>query len=277
MERQKNYEELTIRDHFMFGKICSKPENRKIILDSLLQIDFQEKKGVVEKEIQEYKDGKYARLDLLAEDETGTVYNAEMQNKSNDKSRQEELPKRSRYYQSIIDTAYFKSGGKYMELPESFIVFICTYDPFGKNKPIYTLETRCLEDASIEYDDKAHKIFFNTTADLSNLPQNTRNMLEYIQTGKTNNSATEIIDNEVKEARLKEEWRQEYMLTLVHDEDVRREGYDSGYDSGYESAKLIFQGKIDTLSEEFDSAIMDKNTEIERIKKEFEEYKRIHS
>lgn len=43
MEKQKSYEELTIRDHFMFGKICSKPENRKLILDSLLQIDFKEK------------------------------------------------------------------------------------------------------------------------------------------------------------------------------------------------------------------------------------------
>ena len=53
MERQKNYEELTIRDHFMFGKICSKPENRKLILDSLLQIDFREKEGTgtIEKRI----------------------------------------------------------------------------------------------------------------------------------------------------------------------------------------------------------------------------------
>ena len=135
MEKQKNYEDLTLRDYFMFGKICSKPENRKLILDSLLQIDFHEKLGEVEKYLQEFRDTKYVRLDLLVEDVSGTVYDAEMQNKSNNHSRQDELPKRSRYYQSIIDTAYANTGGEYKLLPEIYIIFICTYDPFGKDIP----------------------------------------------------------------------------------------------------------------------------------------------
>ena len=54
-----------------------------------------------------------------------------------------------------------------------------------------------------------------------------RNMLKYIQTGTASDIATEFLDKEVKEARLKEEWRAEYMLTLVHDIDMRREGYES--------------------------------------------------
>ena len=227
MERQKNYEELTIKDHFMFGKICSKPENRKLILDSLLQIDFKEKSGDIEKHVQEYKNAKYARLDLLAEDDTGTVYDAEMQNESTDKSRQEELPKRSRYYQALIDTAYFNSGGDYLNLPETFIIFICTFDPFGKNLPIYSFDTKCNETDILNFNDHTHKIFFNTTADLSHLPHDMRNMLKYIQTGTASDIATEFLDKEVKEARLKEEWRAEYMLTLVHDIDMRREGYES--------------------------------------------------
>ena len=283
MERQKNYEELTIRDHFMFGKICSKPENRKLILDSLLQIDFREKEGTgtIEKHIQEFKDSKYARLDLLAEDEYGAVYDAEMQNKSNDKSRQEELPRRSRYYQSIIDTAYFNSGGDYKNIPETYIIFICTFDPFNKGLPIYTFETKCLETDIKEYNDKAHKIYFNTTADLSNLPQDMKNMLEYINTGTTNDKATETLDYEVKEARLKEEWRAEYMLTVVHDIDVYREGYESR------------QAEIDTLTDEntvltdkntaltdansvLKKAVADKDATLDRITKEFEEYKRMH-
>ena len=170
MEKQKSYEELTIRDHFMFGKICSKPENRKLILDSLMQIDLQEKYGDIEKHIQEFRDAKYAKLDLLVEDSSGTVYDAEMQNKSNDKSRQEELPNRSRYYQSIIDTAYFNSGGNYITLPTTYIIFICTFDPFGKNLPIYSFNTKCNEIELPHYNDHTHKIYFNTTADLSNLP-----------------------------------------------------------------------------------------------------------
>ena len=38
-----------------------------------------------------------------------------------------------------------------------------------------------------------------------------RNMLSYINTGTTNDEATEVIEREVKEARLKEEWKTEYM------------------------------------------------------------------
>ena len=257
MERQKEYEELTIRDHFMFGKICSKAENRKLILDALLQIDLKEKVGAVEKQIQEYRDAKYAKLDLLVEDEDGAIYDTEMQNKSGDKTRQIELPKRSRYYQSIIDTAYFNAGGDYTMLPASYVVFICTYDPFGKGLPIYSFSTKCNEVDMPEYNDSTHKIFFNTTADLSGLPQNMRNMLSYINTGTTNDEATEVIEHEVKEARLKEEWKTEYMLTLVHDKDVYRDGYDDGYDNGAESR----QPEVDALN----AAIKEKDVKLERL------------
>ena len=98
MEKKKNYEELTMRDHFMFGKICTDPENRKLLIDALLQIDLKEKDGTIEKYLQEYRNSKFARLDLLSESEDGKIYNAEMQNKSKNPRRQLELPKRSRYY-----------------------------------------------------------------------------------------------------------------------------------------------------------------------------------
>ena len=102
-----------------------------------------------------------------------------------------------------------------------------------------------------------------------------KNMLEYINTGTTNDKATETLDYEVKEARLKEEWRAEYMLTVVHDIDVRREGYEDGYDNGYESR----QAEIDTLTNEntaLTKTIADKDATLDRITKDFEEYKRTH-
>ena len=228
MEKKKNYEELTIRDHFMFGKICTDPENRKLLIDALLQTDLKEKHGSIEKHIQEYRNSKYARLDLLSEDENGKIYNAEMQNKSKNPVRQLELPKRSRYYQALLDTAYLGSGEDYMNLAETVIIFICTFDPFGKGEALYTFETKCVEDDNLKFDDQIQKLFFNTTADLSSLPQSTQNMLSYINTGNAVDEATEKIDVAVKNARTKEEWRREYMLTVVHDIDVKREGREEG-------------------------------------------------
>lgn len=247
MLKPKPYSELTIRDPFMFGKISSKPENRKIILDSLLQIDLHEKTGEIEKHIQEYKDSKYVRLDLLSKDEDNIIYNAEMQNKSQNKERQIELPKRSRYYQSILDTAHFNSGEPYIKLPETFIIFICTFDPFGLGLPIYTFDTKCNERETLAFDDATHKIFFNTTADLSDLPQNVRNMLEYINSGAVNDSATQIIEYEVTEARLKEEWKDEYMLTVTYRNEIYVEAHEEGLAEG--RAEGLEEGQKEKLKD----------------------------
>lgn len=62
-------------------------------------------------------------------------------------------------------------------------------------------------------------------------------MLSYINTGNAVDVATEKIDVAVKNARTKEEWRREYMLTVVHDIDVKREGREEG----------IKEGRISTL------------------------------
>ena len=81
-----------------------------------------------------------------------------------------------------------------------------------------------------------------------------KNMLEYINTGTTNDFATKSLENEVNEARLKEEWRAEYMLTLVHDIDMRREGFEEGFESRQE--------EVDSLN----ATIANKDAELERLK-----------
>ena len=61
-------------------------------------------------------------LDLLARDEIDTLNNAELQHYSN-KERTEELPRRSRYYQSLIDANNIPSGRHYKDIPDIFIIF----------------------------------------------------------------------------------------------------------------------------------------------------------
>ena len=49
----------------------------------------------------------------------------------------EELPKRSRYYQDIIDLKLIEKGQSYDILKTSYVIFICTFDFFEKNRSIY--------------------------------------------------------------------------------------------------------------------------------------------
>lgn len=56
-------------------------------------------------------DGKGARFDVYSEDDTGTVFDCEMQTTEN-----RNLPKRSRYYQGMIDLNLIERGADYGEL-----------------------------------------------------------------------------------------------------------------------------------------------------------------
>lgn len=124
------WENLRISNDFMFAKVMRNPELCKEMLERLLdiQIDhiiYQEE----QKAIDISKDSKSVRLDVYLKDEKGTVYNIEIQaaNKRN-------LPKRTRYYAGMIDLDAIEKGADYSELPQSFVIFLCTFDAFGKGR-----------------------------------------------------------------------------------------------------------------------------------------------
>lgn len=233
MHVNKPYEQLSIRDPFMFGKISSDPRNAEIILSSLLATDISINHSAMEHHIQLLSSKKYVKLDLFAIDKDGTNYDAEMQNKSKNPNRQKELPKRSRYYQCMLDGEILDTGIDYLDMNNSYIIFICDFDPFDSNLYQYTFVHKCKEDATIELGDGATIIFFNLTAEATSAPESTRNMLSYFASGKINDESTKVIDTAVSTAKEKEEWRQEYMLTFVHDKDVYNEGHSAGLAEGH--------------------------------------------
>ena len=227
------YERLTIRDKFMFGKVTKNPEIARKMADLLTQVEIGEVTEVErEKFLQHRSSSKYVKLDMHLEDENGRVIDTEMQNKSQNKMVQEELPLRVRYYQGMIDQEILSSGIDYIYLKETYIIFICTYDPFGKGKYVYHFHMACDEDEEIQLQDKMNWIFYNTTANLSEAPGGIREFLNYIGNEIVDDDFTKLLDKEVKKARLNEEWRSEYLKTYVNDMDMRREGYIEGEERG---------------------------------------------
>ena len=84
-----------------------------------------------EKTILTLKDAKDIRLDVYLEDNEDTVYDIECQ-----MTDTHELPKRSRYYQSQIDGSLIDKGYHYSKLKKSYVIFICTFDPFEKGRHV---------------------------------------------------------------------------------------------------------------------------------------------
>lgn len=98
------------------------------------------------------------RMDVFSMDEEKTIYNTEMQ-----KKKQTDLAKRSRYYQSMIDTSLLKPGvPDYNDLNQSYVIMVTPFDLFGYGRYIYTFQAACREEPGCILQDGAFRIFLNT-------------------------------------------------------------------------------------------------------------------
>ena len=61
-----------------------------------------------------------------------------------------DLPKRSRYYQSVLDMQQLNKGEHYRNLKRTYIIFICTFDLFKLGRHVYTFENQCCEERSLQ-------------------------------------------------------------------------------------------------------------------------------
>ena len=105
----------------------------KPLLENILNIKITDIVYVdYEETIQMTAKSKGIRLDIYVEDDDNTVFNLEMQT-----TTYKELPKRSRYYQGIIDLNMIEKGESYDILKESYVIFICTFD-FLKKEEVFT-------------------------------------------------------------------------------------------------------------------------------------------
>jgi len=66
-----------------------------------------------------------------------------------------EVSKRSRFYQSLMDTPILKSGKrtKYRKLPSTIIIFITQEDIFKRDLAKYTFTEQCEEIQGLHLDD----------------------------------------------------------------------------------------------------------------------------
>ncbi len=140
----------------MFAAVMSDAENCREVLERILGISIRKVTVHAEHVLFVNPEKRRVRLDVYTDDEHGTVYNVEMQTTDN-----RNLPKRSRYYQGQMDVTALKSGEDFSRLPQSIVIFICTYDPFGRERYRYTFMETCREDGEL-LEDGTCKIFLNT-------------------------------------------------------------------------------------------------------------------
>ena len=158
-------------------------------------------------------DNKSIRLDVYFED-GDTVYDIEIQ-----KADKGNLPKRTRMNSSMMDANMLDKGLEYEELKDSYVIFICMFDPFEKGLARYTFRSICEGAEGLPLGDGRCIMFLNTKGSIGELGADMDAFFGYINggvssigTGKdSGNEFVERLDECVLDINGDEDWRQGYM------------------------------------------------------------------
>ncbi len=239
---QTEWEKLGISNDFLFGKVMQDAK----LCKELLQIIFPDMKidhieyPALQKTINMDADAKSVRLDVYIVDNKGTVYDIEMQ-----MADTKELPKRTRYYQAMMDLEMIYKGQSYKKLKKSFVIFICPFDLFNEGRHLYTFKNLCMEDKKTLLGDDTAKIFLNTESNMEDVNQKLIAFLDYVAGKKSDDSFVQKLDNAIKKAKQNREWRHEYMTLLMRDQENIEKGIEKGIKKGIE--KGIEKEEIRTI------------------------------
>lgn len=239
MYNHKTLKDLTMKDNFMFGAVMSIEENCIGFLEMVL--GFQIERVVIsrEKSLVYHPEYRGVRLDIYAKDENHTHYNVEMQVK-----KRENLGKRSRYYHSQIDMECLTQGVAYDELPNTFVISVCDFDPFDQELYCYTFRSECQENPSVKLQDGSVTIFLSTAGKNSeDVPSELVKFLKFIASDLEGSKANfedpyvEQLQNSVNKIKSDREMGERYMIFEEMLREERQEGLEAGRKEGQLKAK----------------------------------------
>ena len=268
---RRTLQELNLLDDFLFGSVLTHPgigeEFSRVLLKVIFHRDFGKLKVIPQKVFFGRDTDKHgARLDVYLEEtpddealETATIYDVEP-NLRNKAEEVKALPKRMRFYHSVIDSVSLESGMDYQSLKRVVVIMIVPFDPFGYDHMVYTVSNRIIELPDADYEDGAKTLFLYTKGKKGKRTEELAQLLEYME-----HSTEENVKNET----LK---KIHHMVeTVKHDKGVSIE-----YMKSFEREReLIEKGrKLEQENTEKERARADAaEKEVERLKAELEKLK----
>ena len=204
-------------------------ERIKVNWDAIGRVEYPE----LQKEIKPDADARSIRLDVYTKDDKDRVFDIEMQMMVT-----KELPKRSRYYHSMLDLQLIDKGQTYAKLKPSFVIFICLADMFGAGRHKYTFETVCREDRTIWLGEERTTIFLNADSQMEDVSKELTAFLNYAAGCVSEDPFVKKLDEAVKEAKRNREWRREYMTLLMRDQENIEKGRKEGRREGRKEGQV---------------------------------------
>ena len=246
-----DWDAITIKNNFLFQETLRNKSLCKQLLERVLHIQVKTIRYMeTEKTMKAQLSSKNTRLDVYVEDKDGNVADIEMQttdtksvinyDERDEKTIIRELPLRTRYYQNIIGTNMLRKGMHYRELRKAYVIFICTFDPFGAGLPVYHFTYRCKENGNLQMGDLAENIFLNVKAADKTDDEELAAFLRYVNGQRATTSFTRMLDKEATRIRNNDDWRLKAMTLDMEIKDMKKREREKGkQESKIEIAKAM--------------------------------------
>ena len=200
------WEKLPLSNDFMFCRVMSNLDVCREFIERLLHIKIERlAQPESQKAVNISADTRGVRFDVYVKD-SSRVFDLEMQ-----VANQGDLPFRARYYQGALDMDMLELGEPVTNLKESYIVFLCLFDPFKQRLPVYTVQKIFAEKQEVSYTDGTNTVFFNCRAYKDAGNEQVQNILSYLVNGTAKDGFTAQLERHVETARQNELWRKEFM------------------------------------------------------------------
>ena len=253
----KDLKDLNLLDRFLFAEAMEDSENMRDVLEIILGKDVVlQHLPQTEKEQRTSPAYRFAKLDVWTKDTDDAIYDTEVQGKDT-----KNLPKRSRYYESLIDYKLLKPGERdFNKMSDVYIILIAPFDLFGEGKYMYTFRMTCQESSSLLLNDGATRIFLNTHGtNPEDVSPELVELLHYIE-----NTTQEMADS-CASTRIHK--MQERICSIKSSEEVSVKYMQRWEEMEMEKDEARAEGRAEGLSEGRNSMakLMDKLLEANRV------------
>ena len=245
-KQTKKLEDLDMMDAFLFEKTTASVENAvtisKVIIKRATGFDVKNIVVETEKQIPGTNINKRGvRLDVYLTEEDKKVgrdilrlFDIEPNN-----YYEPDLPRRSRFYQSLIDSQLLPANTPFRKLPDIFMIWILPYDPFGDGRMIYTVKNMVAENNQIVYNDGSTKLFLYTKGTKGGSKE-LKDLLTYFDNTTLTNAVDsdllriqKIVDSVKADFKERERYMTYEEILYYEKRDSHEAGYQAGHAAGH--------------------------------------------
>lgn len=220
----QQWENIGICNDFVFCKIMQdKSLLSELIRLILPELRFKELQVQAQRSIEIGMDIHGVRFDIFVTLEDGSIVEIEMQVLDTGN-----LPKRLRFYGSMVDTQMLEKGVVYSKLRDSYVIMICPFDFYEEGRHMYTFTNRCKQNHNLEMGDGTTKIVLNAVGTMDDVSGRLKAFLDYVAGKIVDDEYVRKLDEAVRKARANKEWRREYMTLMMRDLENQEIGVEKG-------------------------------------------------